>query len=51
MHQDKKADKMLSELEQEKNNMNKKEKQILLQFQKNKKRSVKNCFMQRGLQN
>ena len=37
MHQDKKADKMLSELEQEKNNMNKKEKQILLQFQKNKK--------------
>ena len=28
---------MLSELEQEKNNMNKKEKQILLQFQKNKK--------------
>ena len=37
MHQDKKADKMLLELEQEKNNMNKEEKQILLQFQKNKK--------------
>ena len=36
-HQDKKADKMLLELEREKNNMNKEEKQILLQFQKNKK--------------
>ena len=37
MHQDKKADKMLSELEREKSNMNREDKQILLQFQKNKK--------------
>ena len=36
-HQDKKADKILLELEREKNNMNKEDKQILLQFQKNKK--------------
>ncbi len=36
-HQDKKADKILLELEREKNNMNREDKQILLQFQKNKK--------------
>ncbi len=37
VHQDKKADKLILELEREKNNMNKEDKQILLQFQKNKK--------------
>ena len=37
VHQDKKADKLILELEREKNNMNDDDRKAFLQFQKNKK--------------